>query len=70
MGETINIGGVNIKSGDFVLGDIDGVIIIPKEIANEVISETEEYINTESALRKEILSGVDPKEAYLKYRVF
>ena len=70
LGETINIGGVNIKSGDFVLGDIDGVIIIPKEIANEVISETEEYINTESALRKEILSGVDPKEAYLKYRVF
>ena len=35
-----------------------------------VITETEEYINTESALRKDILSGVDPQEAYLKYRVF
>ena len=70
LGEPISIGGVKIKSGDYVLGDIDGVIIIPKEIINEVITQTEEYINTESALRKEILSGVDPKEAYLKYRVF
>ena len=53
-----------------MLGDIDGVVVIPREIAAEVITETEEYINTESALRKDIHSGVDPQEAYLKYRVF
>ena len=70
MGEPIKIGYLTIKSGDYVLGDIDGVVIIPQEIAKEVIKETEDYINTESQLRKDILSGVDPKEAYLKYRVF
>tara|TARA_B100001029_G_C15047037_1_gene447903 strand:+ start:455 stop:1108 length:654 start_codon:yes stop_codon:yes gene_type:complete len=70
LGEPIKIGDLIINSGDFVLGDIDGVVVIPKEIASEVISETEDYINTESALRKDILSGVDPQEAYLKYRVF
>ena len=70
LGEPIKIGDLIIKSGDYVLGDIDGVVIIPQEIAQEVIKETEEYINTESELRKDILSGVDPKEAYLKYRVF
>ena len=70
MGEPIKIGTLTIKSGDYVLGDIDGVVIIPQEIAENVVSETEEYINTESQLRKDILSGVDPKEAYLKYRVF
>ncbi|MFL2673650.1 MAG: RraA family protein [Dehalococcoidia bacterium] len=70
LGEPIEIGGLIINSGDYVLGDIDGVVVIPREIAAEVISETEEYINTESALRKDILSGVDPQEAYLKYRVF
>ena len=43
---------------------------ITQDIAENVISETEEYMNTESQLRKDILSGVDPKEAYLKYRVF
>ena len=70
LGEPIKIGDLIIKSGDYVLGDIDGVVIIPQEIVQEVIKETEEYINTESQLRKDILSGVDPKEAYLKYRVF
>ena len=70
LGEPIKIGNLVIKSGDYVLGDIDGVVIIPQQIAQEVIKETEEYINTESQLRKDILSGVDPKEAYLKYRVF
>ena len=70
LGEPIKIGNLTIKSGDYVLGDIDGVVIIPQEIAKEVIKETEDYINTESQLRKDILSGVDPKEAYLKYRVF
>ena len=70
MGEPIKIGTLNIKSGDYVLGDIDGVVIIPQDIAEGVVNETEEYMNTESQLRKDILSGVDPKEAYLKYRVF
>ena len=70
LGEPIKIGDLEIKSGDYVLGDIDGVVIIPNEIFDEVITDTENYINTESALRKDILSGVDPKEAYLKYRLF
>jgi len=70
LGEPIKIGDLLINSGDYVLGDIDGVVVIPRNIASEVISETEGYINTESALRKDILSGVDPQEAYLKYRVF
>ena len=70
LGEPIKIGDLEIKSGDYVLGDIDGVVIIPNEIIDEVITDTENYINTESALRKDILSGVDPKDAYLKYRLF
>ena len=70
LGEPIKIGDLEIKSGDYVLGDIDGVVIIPNEIIDEVITDTENYINTESALRKDILSGVDPKEANLKYRLF
>jgi regulator of RNase E activity RraA len=70
LGEPISIGGVNIRSGDFVLSDIDGTIIIPKEIINEVVQETEECMNTENQLRKDILSGMDPQEAYLKYRLF
>ena len=70
FGKPINIGGVAIHTGDYVMGDRDGVVIIPGKIAEEVIEKTEEVLRTESLVRKAILEGVDPQEAYLKYGKF
>jgi len=70
FGEPITIGGVVIRSGDYVMGDFDGVVIIPGEIAGQVTTRVEEVLQTESLVRKAILQGVDPKEAYLKYGKF
>jgi regulator of RNase E activity RraA len=66
----IKIGDVKISNDDYVLADIDGVIIIPQNIIEEVLIKTEEVINTENLLRKAIREGEDPQEAYLKYGVF
>lgn len=68
--ESINIGEVIIETGDFVIADRDGIVIIPKAIAEEVVERTEEVLQTESLVRKAILEGVDPQEAYLKYGKF
>lgn len=38
----IKIGDVTIKPGDVVLGDIDGVLIVPREIAYDVLVRAEE----------------------------
>jgi 4-hydroxy-4-methyl-2-oxoglutarate aldolase len=38
----IKIGDVTIKPGDVVLGDIDGVLVVPREIACEVLLRAEE----------------------------
>ena len=70
LGEPIEIGGVSIITGDYLLADIDGVVVIPEGIAEEVVAKTEEIINTESALRRDILQGMDPQQAYKKYRLF
>ena len=70
LGEPIEIGGVSIITGDYLLADIDGVVVIPAGIAEEVVAKTEEIINTESALRRDILQGMDPQQAYRKYRLF
>ena len=70
LGEPIEIGGVSISTGDYLLADIDGVVVIPEGIAEEVVTRTEEIINTESALRRDILQGMDPQQAYRKYRLF
>jgi len=66
----ITIGDVSIDPGDFVLGDRDGVIIIPREIATEVIVAAEEVVHTENLVRKSILEGTLPLDAYNKYGRF
>ncbi len=70
MGETIEIGGISIHSGDYVLGDTDGVVVIPADSAADVIAAAEKKVATEGALREAIRQGEDPQEAYKRYRVF
>lgn len=70
LGKPITIGSVTICSGDFIIADMDGAVIIPKEVAEEVITKTEEVMFTESEMRKAILSGMDPEQAYLKFKKF
>jgi len=70
FGQTIEMEVVEIRTGDFVLADIDGIVVVPEEQAETVIGEVEKVMNTENLVRKAILSGVSPKEAYLKYGKF
>jgi regulator of RNase E activity RraA len=61
---------VTIRAGDLVLGDRDGMVILPRERAEEIVAAAEAAIGTENLIRKSILEGVDPQEAYLKYGKF
>ena len=70
LGDPITIGSVTIRSGDFIIADMDGAVIIPQEVVEEVVAETEKVMTTESEMRKAILSGMDPEQAYLKFRKF
>jgi regulator of RNase E activity RraA len=69
-GQPIQIGEVGIRRGDFIVGDKDGVLVIPKQITLEVLQKSEEVVNTEDLVRKAILQGVHPVEAYRKYGRF
>jgi 4-hydroxy-4-methyl-2-oxoglutarate aldolase len=70
FGEPVKIGDVTIQNGDFVLADRDGIVVIPAAIADEVVLQTEEVLRTENLVRKAILQGVDPVQAYLQYGKF
>jgi 4-hydroxy-4-methyl-2-oxoglutarate aldolase len=70
LGDPITIGSVTICSGDYIIADMDGAVIIPQEVVEEVVTETEKVMNTESEMRKAILSGMDPEQAYLKFQKF
>ena len=70
LGGKIKIDNVIINSGDYVIGDEDGVVIIPKAILKRIIVKSEQDLGAENNMRKAIISGEDPKKAYLKYGKF
>jgi 3-hexulose-6-phosphate synthase / 6-phospho-3-hexuloisomerase len=57
IGIPVNAGGVKIFSGDWVLGDDDGVIVIPKDKAVEFTNRAMSVMEAENRLRKEIDEG-------------
>ena len=64
------IDNVEINNNDYVLGDIDGVVIIPQDNIEQILIKSEERINSENLVRKAIKEGMDPQEAYKKYSAF
>jgi 4-hydroxy-4-methyl-2-oxoglutarate aldolase len=69
-GEPVTIGTVTIRSGDYLLADRDGVVIIPGALAADVVARTEEVVATESDMRRALVGGMDPVEAYHRYGKF
>lgn len=66
----IRIGDVDIAPGDYLVGDRDGMIRVPARLLEQVIDDSERAMKTESLVRKAILSGTDPQQAYLKFGKF
>jgi regulator of RNase E activity RraA len=69
-GEPIRIGDVGLATGDYVLADDDGVVVLPQARAEEIVAATEAVMASENQVREAIRGGMDPQAAYLKYRKF
>lgn len=65
----IEIGQVTVHDGDIVFGDVDGVLIIPRDIAEEVIEKALQKAATEKTMRKAIEEGMLVTDAFAKFGV-
>lgn len=65
----IEIGGVWIEPGDFVFGDLDGVVIVPRAVETEVISRALEKARGEKVVRRAIEDGMSATEAFRKFGI-
>ena len=70
IGTSVRIGHFDIHSGDYLSADKDGAVVIPQAQAETVIAKAKEAVVAEDKVRDAILSGTDPKEAYLKFGKF
>ncbi|MCD6318430.1 DUF561 domain-containing protein [Candidatus Aerophobetes bacterium] len=57
IGIPIQIGGKRIHSGDWIVGDDDGVIVIPQEKAIEIANRAMDVLERENRIREEIKQG-------------
>jgi regulator of RNase E activity RraA len=65
----LEIEGTLVNSGDIVFGDIDGVVIIPREIEAEVIQKAYEKASGEKTVADAIRAGMGAKESFEKYGI-
>jgi regulator of RNase E activity RraA len=61
--------GVQVRPGDLVFGDLDGVVVVPTEDEREVVHEALEKVRGENAVRKALEEGMSAREAFDRYGV-
>lgn len=69
MDRPIECGGVAVRSGDIAFGDVDGVVFVPQEIADEVFTRAIDKMQAENHTRDELRAGRLLAEVYEKYGV-
>ena len=56
--------GITINPGDYIFGDCDGVVIIPKDLIDEVLDRAFALIKDEDRVRDGLLSGDSLEKVY------
>lgn len=68
--QPVVIGGVRVALGDVMVGDLDGVVVVPRRVAQEVLARCQRLVGTENRVRAAVRRGVTPLDAYDRYGAF
>jgi 4-hydroxy-4-methyl-2-oxoglutarate aldolase len=59
---------VQVNPGDFIFGDYDGVLVIPKDLTRQVLLECERLMGVEDEARVEFARGDDPVAVFERHK--
>ncbi len=65
----ITCGGVLVNPNDLILADHDGVVVVPLEVAEEVLCRAEEKVRGENLVRTALAEGMTTTEAFAKFGI-
>ena len=65
----VKCGEVLVHPGELVFADFDGVVVVPKEVEEEVLRLAGEKVGKENSSRRELLKGRTLRDVYNEYRV-
>jgi 4-hydroxy-4-methyl-2-oxoglutarate aldolase len=66
----VEVGGVAVALGDYVVADQDGVVVLPAPALEEVLEAAEAKVETENEIRAAVRDGALPLEAYERFGTF
>jgi 4-hydroxy-4-methyl-2-oxoglutarate aldolase len=67
--QPIRIGACVIRPGDWVFGDIDGVVVVPAGLAESAFQAALEKARGENKVREELANGRSVREVFAEYRI-
>jgi 4-hydroxy-4-methyl-2-oxoglutarate aldolase len=59
VGQPVDLGGLRVESGDIVIGDRDGIVVVPREQAAAVLQALTEVRAAEAALEAKVKGGLE-----------
>ena len=65
----VEIAGVAFSPGDLVFADVDGVVVVPRNVEQEVIRRAWEKVHAEKTVRDSIASGMSATDVFKQYGV-
>ncbi len=69
MDVPVEIAGVRVAPGDWVLGDADGVVVIPQGVAEEAFRQALAKVSAEDNTRDELAAGASLAEVFARHGV-
>lgn len=65
----VRCGDVLVRPGELVFADFDGIVVVPREVEEQVLRQAQEKITRENLSRGELQNGKTLREVYDKYGV-
>ena len=65
----IEFNGIRVNPGDIVFGDLDGIIIVPKEAVNDAFEAAIEKARGEKLVKRALEEGMSTVEAFAKFGI-
>jgi regulator of RNase E activity RraA len=68
-GQPIRIGDCVVRPGDWIFGDVDGVVVVPAELADQAFPRALEKVTGENRVRAELAKGRSVREVFAEYGI-
>ena len=69
IGVEARAGGVEVRPGDFIVADVDGVVVVPRALVADTAEAVSVKRRLEGGAREDLLAGMGIREVWNKYRV-